>query len=159
MSEGDGGTYQPVDQRQIEAMRMAPGPAGFMGNMLDVVTRVQDKAALAASQAAGGTMMIDPDQVEKVAQSFEDEARALMDRQLDIHEMAAYGVSASDPVSTQSGQAYSQVVAGDGQAYLDNYVKLAKVLLKAAEDLRDSAKQTRLDDENAADGMRGGELA
>ncbi|MER5390961.1 hypothetical protein [Saccharopolyspora sp. NPDC002686] len=159
MSEGDGGTYQPVDQNQIDAMRATPGISGFMGNALNAMTRAADNAALASAQSAGGSMTIDPDQVDKLAQFFRDEAQALMDRQMDGFDAATYAPPGQDPVSTQSSERYSLVITGDGRSYLENCQKLADAFTMAADNLQDTARQTRLDDQNAADSMRGGNLA
>ncbi|MER6988217.1 hypothetical protein ABT337_01920 [Saccharopolyspora hirsuta] len=158
MSEGDGGTYQPVDQNAIDAMRVMPGPAGFMGNAMNLMTRAADKAALAASQAAGGSMRIDPDQVQKLAQFFRDEAQALTDRLGDVQELALINAP-GDPVSSNATTVFSSVASGGGSGYAENYTALIEIFADQAEKLEQSVQQVRLDDQNAADGMSGGNVA
>ncbi|MDA3650186.1 hypothetical protein LZ318_40105 [Saccharopolyspora indica] len=159
MSEGDGGTYQPVDQRQIQAMQAMPGPAGFMGGVVNVMTRAADNAALAAAQAAGGSMLVDPDQVDKLAQFFRGEAEELRARQSENYVLASVEPPGSDPVSTQAAEKYGSVGSGNPESYLDNYLKLADLFDQVAERLEQGANQNRIDDQNAADSMRGGRLA
>ncbi|GAA0515297.1 hypothetical protein GCM10011581_49110 [Saccharopolyspora subtropica] len=157
-TEGDG-TYQSVDQRTIDAMRATPGITGMMGTVLNVATRAADNAALAAAQEAGGSMIVDPDQVDKLAQFFDDEARAMRERRADIADLATVEAPGLDPVSTQTAEKYGQVASGGSQAYLDNYLKLADYFEATAEKLRKSARQTRTDQQNAADSFGGGNLA
>ncbi|MGW1676317.1 hypothetical protein [Saccharopolyspora sp. NPDC002376] len=159
MSEGDGGTYQSVDQRQVDAMRAMPGPAGALGGMVNIMTRAADNAALASAQAAGGSMLVDPDQVDKLAQFFKGEAEELRARQSENYVLASVEPPGSDPVSTQAAEKYGSVASGNPEAYLDNYLKLADLFDDVASRLQKGAQQNRIDDQNAADGMRGGNLA
>ncbi|MEV0696612.1 hypothetical protein AB0I53_01635 [Saccharopolyspora sp. NPDC050389] len=155
MSEGDGGTYQPVDQRAIDAMRMTPGLSGMMGAALNAATRAADNAALAQTQQAGGAMRVDPDQVDKLARFFRDEAEALRKRRRDVSDLAVVDPPGTDPVSTQASEKYGQVASGNPQAYLDNYLKLADAFDHTALNLEGSAKQWRTNDGDAAAGMGG----
>lgn len=50
---------------------------------------------------------------------------------------------------------FSRVGSGDGDGYLENYVKLIEVFENFAEQLDASVKQTQTDDQNAADAARG----
>ncbi|RKT86624.1 PE family protein [Saccharopolyspora antimicrobica] len=154
MSEGDGGTYRSVDQNVIDAARVVPGPAGFIGNAMNIMTRAADNAALAAAQSAGGSMRIEPDQVDKLAQFFKEEATRLEDRQQEVFSLSRVKAPGKDPVSTQVADRYGQVAAGNETAYLNNYLQLAKVLKETAANLEASARQTRTDDQNAEDSIR-----
>ncbi|GAA4618370.1 hypothetical protein [Saccharopolyspora hordei] len=158
MAEGDGGTYQPVDQRAIDAMRMTPGFTGFVGDAVNLMTRAMDNAALAQAQSAVGSMRVEPDKVDELGRFFDDEARALEKEAEKLQEVAFTSPPGSDPVSTQATMAYNQVAAGDDRSAYENLMKLAALFKKASLDLHDSARQNRLDDQNAADSF-GGNIA
>lgn len=142
--------------------RMSQGgffnPTAQVVAVAETLSRAQTKAALAQSQAAGGSMLVDPDQIDKLAQFFEDEAQALADRVVDVQQLAELKPAGRDPVSTQATAVYQKVGAGDENAYMDNYLKLAEYFQNTAANLRASAHQNRTDDQNAADSL-GGKLA
>jgi len=54
---------------------------------------------------------------------------------------------------------FSKVGGGDDQAYFDNYMKLIDVFKDTAANLQASAQQTRTDEQNNEDALRGGDLA
>lgn len=156
MSEGDDGNpYQTIDQSKIDEMRAQGGIAGAMGKMMNAVSRASDNAALAAAQQADGTMRVDPDQVDKLAKFFRDEAEALRVRRRDITELGTVDPPGTDPVSTQASEKYGQVASGNPQAYLDNYLKLADAFDDTAQNLESSVQQWRTNDDDAAAGMGG----
>lgn len=142
--------------------RMSEG--GFFNPTAQVVAvaetlgRAQTKAALAQSQAAGGSMLVDPDQIDKLAQFFEDEAQEMIGRVRHVQNLARLRPAGQDPVSTGSAQVFQTVAGGDQQAYMDNYLKLSEYFQNTAANLRANARQNRIDDQNAADGF-GGNLA
>ncbi|MEU5845466.1 hypothetical protein [Saccharopolyspora shandongensis] len=129
-----------------------------VGAFASTTARAADKAAFARSQDAGGMMRVDPDKVDEVARFFEDEAQAMQDRVLDIQQLASVEPPGLDPVSSQAAPVYSQVAAGSGSGYMENYLGLAEVFAQTAANLRASAQQTRTDDQNAADSFRGGNV-
>ncbi|MGP4020028.1 hypothetical protein [Saccharopolyspora sp. 5N708] len=151
-------TYVPVDQSKIDSMVSQGGVVGAVGAALNTITRAQDMAAFAAAQHANGTMRIDVDQVDKLAQFFKDEADAMEEREQDLYELANVSAPGSDPVSTQAAMQYGQVAVGDQRAYLDNYKRLAKIFRDTALELESVAKQTRTDDQNAVEGLGGGNV-
>ncbi|MEV0054189.1 hypothetical protein AB0H34_27245 [Saccharopolyspora shandongensis] len=160
MSEGDGGNpYQTMDQGKIDAMRASGGITGMIGNVMNVVSRATDNAAFAAAQQANGTMRIDLDQLDKIVTFFEDEARELRERRADIADLSVVEPPGGDPVSAQVAEKYALVASGNAQAYLDNYLQLAVVLEETAENLKASVRQTRTDQQNAAEAFGGGDLA
>ncbi|MFD0487145.1 hypothetical protein ACFQ0O_09020 [Saccharopolyspora spinosporotrichia] len=120
------------------------------------MARAASKADAAQKIAAGATMRVEPDQVDKLAQFFEDEAEKMTEREGDLNRLSMIKPPGKDPVSTRAVAEYEKVGAGDDSAYLDNYQKLAKVFRETAANLRASAQQTRLDDQNAEDSFRGG---
>lgn len=136
----------------------APSPT-TQGQDAQAINAVQDRAnakqQLAQAQSAGTSMQVDPEHVDKLAAFFEGEARELRQRQGDVYTLATVSAPGTDPVSTGAAAIYGNVAAGDDQAYLTNYLKLADVFDATAASLRDSATQTRTSDQNAADGFGG----
>ncbi|MDA3630217.1 hypothetical protein OU415_32645 [Saccharopolyspora sp. WRP15-2] len=163
MSEGDGDQVQfdATDQAYMQHRMSNSGLFGFMNMpaaVAETFARAETKTALAHSQAAGGSMMVDPDQIDKLAQFFDDEAQALFDRAGDVQFLADVQPPGHDPVSVKSAKVYQNVAAGDDSAYLDNYLKLAEYFQNTAANLRANAQQNRIDDQNSADSL-GGKLA
>ncbi|QIZ33832.1 hypothetical protein [Saccharopolyspora sp. ASAGF58] len=132
---------------------MAVGDGGFWGQIGQAVDRMADNVVLAAAQNAGGAMRIDPDQVDAVANFFQDEAENMQNRADKVQKLSVLKPAGKDPVSQEATKVYRQVGAGDGQAYMENYLKLADVFHETAKNLRASAKQTRTDDQNAAESL------
>ncbi|TDD85663.1 hypothetical protein E1202_20470 [Saccharopolyspora karakumensis] len=122
--------------------------------LVETVDRMADKAALAQSQSAGGSMRIEPDKVDELASFFEAEALAMEAREADVFELATVPTAGKDPVSVSAASTYGQVAEGDEQAYLTNYRKLARVFKDTAANLRASATQTRTNDQDSADSLR-----
>lgn len=138
-------------------------PAGFIGpvamdtkGMQEIQHRASDKAALATALSSNSRMRVDPAQVDDLAAFFEHEAQALSDRAYDVQELASVTPPGGDPVSTNAAAVYGNVGGGGNQGYYDNYMSLAKVFTETAARLRDNARQTRTDDQNAGDNFRGG---
>lgn len=129
----------------------------------NVNTALQDstnlRTQLGQEVSSNMRMRIDPDQVDSLAKFFEDEARALRDRMQDLYDLQSVSAPGTDPVSTQAATAYGTVASGGPASYLDNYKKLTQVFHDTATNLRASAQQTRTNDENAASGLHGGNLA
>ncbi|MER7081942.1 hypothetical protein SAMN02982929_03395 [Saccharopolyspora kobensis] len=163
MAEGEREQIQ-LDATDQAYMNHRMSEGGFFNPTAQVVAvaetlgRAQTKAALAQSQAAGGSMLVDPDQIDKLAQFFEDEAQALFDRAADVQLLADVPPAGHDPVSVNSASVYQTVAAGDDSAYIDNYLKLAEYFQNTAANLRGNARQNRIDDQNSADSL-GGKLA
>lgn len=120
-----------------------------------VQDRANAKQQLAQAQSAGTSMRVDPEHVDDLANFFDQEAEALESRSLAQDALASIMPPGNDPVSTQAARIYSQVGAGDDRAYVDNYLKLAQVFHDTAQSLRDSAKQTRTSEQDAADQFKG----
>lgn len=120
------------------------------GQITETVDRMADNAAYAASQAAGGSMRIQPERVDELARFFEDEASAMEIREAKIGMLAEVSAPGTDPVSQNATVVYGQVGAGDKTAYMENYKELAKVFKNAAIALRESAQQVRTDDDTAS---------
>ncbi|MEV4729038.1 hypothetical protein [Saccharopolyspora sp. NPDC049426] len=129
-------------------------PNSFWGTIGETFDRMADKAALAASQSAGGSMRIEPDKVDELASFFEAEALAMERREQEVYELSQVPTAGKDPVSVRSASTYGQVADGDEQAYLNNYRKLASVFKDTAANLRASATQTRTNDQDSADSFR-----
>lgn len=125
----------------------------------DIEDRAQKKAELAKAVEAGGHMVVDPDKVDGLAAFFRIEAKRLRDRRDVVADLAMVEPPGSDPTSQGVAEVFSRVGAGDGDGYLENYLKLADVFDQTAEELEASAKQTRTDEQNAEDAFRGGDLA
>ncbi|MEB3367538.1 PE domain-containing protein [Saccharopolyspora mangrovi] len=126
---------------------MFPNVWGQIGETVD---RIADKTAYAASQAAGGSMRIQPEKVDELARFFDDEADRLENREADITFLAEVPAAGTDPVSTGAATTFGQVGAGAPNAYMENYSKLAVVFRDAANALRQSAQQVRTDDDTAS---------
>ena len=119
--------------------------------------RANRKAELAHAMDAGGARMrVDPAEVDALAKFFEDEAQGLLGRAREIQKLSQVTPPGLDPVSKDAAKVYGQVGEGNAQAYMDNYLKLADTFNGTAANLRKNAQQTRTDDQNAADGFRGG---
>ncbi|MER7014144.1 hypothetical protein ABT324_22210 [Saccharopolyspora sp. NPDC000359] len=166
MSEGDGDQVQldATDQAYMQHRMTSGGlqglfPAHQVGAIAESFARAESKAALAQSQAAGGSMMIDPDQVDNLARFFREEAQNMLDRRDAVAELALVNPAGGDPVSTQVAPVYSQVAAGGGGGYLENYEKLAEFFFATAEKLTESAGLQRTNDQNSAESIGGGSLA
>lgn len=129
--------------------------AQYLSAQSDVQERADKKAELAQSMSAGTQMRVDPAEADNLAQFFEDEAQGLDDRSYDVQELSLVSAPGGDPVSSGVAQAYGQVAAGDARAYFDNYMKLAQVFRDTANSLRAFAKQTRTDDQDSADALKG----
>jgi uncharacterized protein YukE len=159
----------PSDQAAYNATWQEPTAPGLFNAVGDVANKMVQtaniqnaanlKAQLAQDLSSHSMMRVDPSQVESLAKFFEDEANKLDDHLQDSQELASVTPPGQDPVSTQAATAYGTVASGSPQAYLDNVAKLQKVFEETAQNLRASAQQTRTDDENAASGLRGGNLA
>ncbi|WP_344682289.1 hypothetical protein [Saccharopolyspora taberi] len=163
---GDEGNQIPLDgydqraMNQAQAMGAVP-MGGAMGAAQSAMTmaRAAMKAEAAQAASSGMHMLVDPDQVDKLAQFFEDEAEAIMKRARDRQEIfMELPPPAKDPVSTQVANSYVKVAAGGADSYLDNYEKLAQVFHDTAANLRASAQQTRTNDQDAAESFNGGKL-
>ncbi len=151
--------FDATDQAYMRQQMDQGGLLAPVGAFVSTVARAADKTALATSQSTYGSMQIDLDKVDEIARFFEDEARGLRERQADIYNLSTITAPGTDPVSVQATEKYGLVAAGDESAYLENYLKLAEMFDKTAENLRASIKQSRTDQENAADAFRGGNLA
>ncbi|NHD15561.1 MULTISPECIES: hypothetical protein [Actinopolyspora] len=163
-ANGDGqGELDATDQAALDAATQMPNSGTLLGGLAEVASdmqrigeRANTKAELAQSLSSNTRMVVDPDEVDDLAKFFEDEADKLESRSLEVRELANVSPPGTDPVSTGAASKHGQVGAGDDQAYYENYVKLAQVFKSTAESLRSSAKQTRIDDENAADSFNRG---
>lgn len=120
------------------------------GQIAQTVGNMADKAAYAASQAAGGSMRIQPDKVDEIARFFDDEAEKMEAREVDLMRLGEVSAGGGDPVSTKAATVYGQIGAGGPTAYMENYAKLARVFRDAATALRQSAQQVRTDDDTAS---------
>lgn len=129
--------------------------AQYLSTRADVQERADKKAELAQSMSAGTQMRVDPAEVDNLAKFFNDEADELYRRLRDVRQLGQVTAPGTDPVSTGAAQAYGKVGSGDQRAYEDNYLKLIDVFKKTAESLQASAKQTRTDDQDAADAFKG----
>lgn len=129
--------------------------AQYLSAQSDVQERADKKAELAQSMSSGTQMRVDPAEVEDLARFFDDEAQGLEDRLIDVQGLGQVEAPGTDPVSTGAASAYGKVGAGDDRAYTENYLKLIDVFKKTSESLRASAKQTRTDDQDAADAFKG----
>ncbi|QGK69683.1 hypothetical protein GIY23_09265 [Allosaccharopolyspora coralli] len=125
-----------------------------MQSMADAKGRMEAKAQLAEAVGAGNTMMVDPDQVDKLAGFFDSKAQELRDRRMQVRLLADVQPPGTDPVSSGAARVYSKVGEGDEQAYLDNYSKLIQVFEDASENLKSTAQQTRSDEQGAKDRFR-----
>lgn len=160
----------PSDQAAYNATWQTPtsGP-GFMSGIADVVTKMGQtanlqnaanlKAQLAQEIGTHSKMRVDPDQVDSLAKFFEDEAQSLADHLADSQQLASVPPPGGDPISTQAATAYGNVASGGPEAYLNNVTKLQQVFHSTAANLRASAQQSRSSDEDAASGLKGGNLA
>ncbi|QUH01628.1 hypothetical protein HUO13_13110 [Saccharopolyspora erythraea] len=166
MAGDEGGNQIPLDaydQRELDraqAMGALPmaGPVA-MAQSAVTMARAARKANAAEAASAGTTMLVDPDQVDKLARFFDDEAQAILDRAMDRQEtLTLIPPPGKDPVSTQAADTYVQVATGSGDGYLENFQKLAKVFSDTAANLRASAQQTRTNDQDAAGSFNGGSL-
>ena len=161
--EGDQIPLDAYDQREMQraqAMGMVP-MGGVVGVAQSAVTmaRAARKAELAQAASSGMSMRVEPDQVDKLAQFFEDEAQKITDRALDRGEVFIVSpLAGDDPVSTQAADQYVQVASGGSNSYLDNFQKLAEVFSNTAANLRASAQQVRTNDQDAADSFNGGKF-
>ena len=144
MCKADGSTAAS-EQQQLQHI-------SAQGNVQD---RADKKAELAQTMSAGTQMRVDPAEMDNLAQFFEDEARGLADRMADIRSLADVEAPGTDPVSTGAADVYGKVGDGDARAYGDNYRKLIDVFMVTADTLRASSKQTRTDDQDAADAFKG----
>lgn len=161
----------PSDQAAYNATWQAPGTPGAFGfaalgdvaNKMAQTANIQNaanlKAQLAQELGTHSRMRVDPEQVDSLAKFFEDEAQALADHLQDAQQLASVAAPGQDPISTQAAVAYGTVASGNSQSYLDNVAKLQQVFHDTAANLRASAQQTRTNDEDAASGLRGGNLA
>lgn len=129
--------------------------AQYLSAQANVQERADKKAELAQTMSAGTQMRVDPAEVEDLAKFFEDEAQGLANRNADVRLLGYVEAPGTDPVSIGASDAYGRVGAGDDRAYGDNYLKLIDVFKKTAESLRASAKQTRTDDQDSADALKG----
>lgn len=125
-----------------------------MQNMADAKGRMEAKAQLAQEAGAGNTMMVDPDQVDKLAGFFKAKASDLTGRLMDLGLLADVQPPGGDPVSNGAARVYSEVGGGNDRAYLENYRKLIGVFEDAAANLEASARQVRSDEQGAQDGLR-----
>lgn len=133
----------------------APAPSQNSPADESVQNRANAKRQLAGAQSAGTSLRVDPEHVEDLARFFEEEAQALVDRESQMVALTNIASPGTDPVSQGVARVYGQIAAGDDQAYYENYRKLATVLRDTARSLRDSAKQTRTSDQDAADQFKG----
>ena len=129
--------------------------AQYLSAQADVQERADKKAQLAQTMSAGTQMRVDPVEVENLAKFFDDEAEGLWDRLMDVQSLADVEAPGTDPVSIGAADAYGKVGAGDTRAYGDNYRQLIKVFRDTANSLRSNAKQTRTDDQDSADALKG----
>ena len=129
--------------------------AQYLSAQANVQDRADKKAELAQSMSAGTQMRVDPAEVDSLAKFFEGEAGALRNRLTDVQDLARVEAPGTDPVSTGAASAYGNVGAGDDRAYGENYRKLIDVFMKTADSLRASAGQTRRDDQDSADALKG----
>lgn len=167
-----GGEVQPEDlgaadqnamqQAWMDAMLGSVIPGAALDDLAQInriQERANDKAKLAEMLSANTVMRIDPAAVDRLASFCEDKAEQLQDRVAALQELANVEPPGNDPTSTNAARVHGQVAAGDDRAYLENYLKLAKVFDDSAKSLRASATQTRTDDDNSADQFRGDDLA
>ncbi|WP_017974714.1 hypothetical protein [Actinopolyspora halophila] len=160
-ADGQGG-LDATDQAAMDAATQMPdGPV--LGGLAEVATdiarisdRANTKAELAQSLSSNTRMVVDPEEVDDLAKFFEEKAEELLDRRTDLQELANVPPPGTDPVSTGAASLHGQVASGDDQSYMPNYLKLAQVFNDTAASLRSNAKQTRTDDENAADSFNRG---
>ena len=135
----------------------APSPT-TQGQDAQAINAVQDRAnakqQLAQAQSAGTSMRVDPEHVDDLAKFFDREAEALEQREFDVLLLNAVEPPGADPVSQGATNIFAQVAAGGGSGYYENYMKLAQVFRDTANSLRDSAKQSRTSDQDAADNFR-----
>lgn len=112
------------------------------------------KARLADEMSGKTSMRVDPERAESLVRFFEDKVREMHDRYEETRELGTVKPSSQDPVSLQAAESYGMVGRGDEFSYFANYRKLAQVLQDTADSLRSNVRQTRTDDENAAEGFR-----
>ena len=147
-----------ADQFLDDMPSMWGGAPATQGQNSQAVQAVQNRAnakqQLAEAQSAGSFMHVDPEHVDDLANFFDREAEALEQRDFDVLLLNAVEPPGTDPVSQGATNIFAQVAAGGGSAYYENYMKLAKVFRDTANSLRDSAKQTRTSDQDAADTFR-----
>lgn len=176
MAGEEGAGPVPIDQmdamdqasmRQAQADQYIDTMSTFFGSAPSPTTQNQDSQAiraiqdranakqqLAQAQSAGTFMRVDPEHVEDLANFFDREAEALEQREFDVLLLNEVEPPGTDPVSQGAANIFAQVGAGGVSAYYENYMKLAKVFHDTANSLRDSAKQTRNSDQDAADNIR-----
>ena len=134
------------------------GAPASQGQDSQAIRAVQDRAnakqQLAQAQSAGTSMRVDPEHVDDLAKFFDREAEALEQREFDVLLLNAVEPPGADPVSQGATNIFAQVAAGGGSGYYENYMKLAQVFRDTANSLRDSAKQSRTSDQDAADNFR-----
>ncbi|MDA3650189.1 hypothetical protein LZ318_40090 [Saccharopolyspora indica] len=120
----------------------------------EVAAGAAAKAKLAGEMGGKTSMRVDPERAESLVRFFEDKVREMRDRFEAARELGTVKPSGQDPVSLQAAESYGQVGRGDEFSYFANYRKLAQVLQDTADTLRSNVRQTRNDDESAADGFR-----
>ncbi|WP_438388253.1 hypothetical protein [Actinopolyspora saharensis] len=163
-ANGDGqGELDATDQAALDAATQMPNSGTLLGGLAEVASdmqrigeRANTKAELAQSLSSNTRMVVDPDEVDDLAKFFEEKAEELEDKSMTYHDLALIPAPGTDPTSEGSAKIHGQVASGDEQAFLPNHMKLAQVFKDTAESLRSSAKQTRTDDENAADSFNRG---
>lgn len=157
MDAGDRASMEQINDK-IQDAQDSRTTAAQEQQLTDARENVQEragkKAELAQAMSASSQMRVDPAEVDNLAKFFEDEAQGLEDRGFDLEKIYSISAPGNDPVSTQAAQVYGQVGAGDDRAYFENYMKLAQVFRQTADSLRASAKQTRSDDQDAAESLK-----
>ncbi|NYH80551.1 hypothetical protein FHR84_003917 [Actinopolyspora biskrensis] len=160
-ADGQGG-LDAADQAAMDAATQMPdGPV--LGGLAEVATdiarisdRANTKAELAQSLSSNTRMVVDPEEVDDLAKFFEEKAEEIESKALSYQDLALVPPPGTDPTSNGAAKIHGQVASGEEQSFFPNYMKLAQVFKDTAESLRSSAKQTRTDDENAADSFNRG---
>ncbi|MGW3472398.1 hypothetical protein ACWDKQ_28905 [Saccharopolyspora sp. NPDC000995] len=150
--------FDATDQAYLQHRAQQGGLLAPVGAFATTAARAADKAALAQSQAAHGSMRIDPDKVDELARFFNDEAKALEKQARKVQELAYLSPPGDDPVSVRATEKYGLVAAGDDRACYENLMTLAQFFGKTAEKLHNNASDTRTNDQNSAESF-GGYLA
>ncbi|MER7014147.1 hypothetical protein ABT324_22225 [Saccharopolyspora sp. NPDC000359] len=130
-----------------EVLRARPSSA-------EVAAGAAAKAGLANEMSGKTSMRVDPERAEDLVRFFEDKVREMHERFDRARKLGNVKPSSQDPVSVQAAESYGLVGRGDEFSYFANYRKLARVLQDTADTLRSNVRQTRDDDENAAEGFR-----